>query len=255
MELKNPLRTNTYSLSKFGPWALLLAVVGFAMLAGCMSPGEPPLDAHPALAGNEETSKQQVSVLLNHKQSALYQRMLLQGNYSDAAILESFQHLQPLRSHPSSLFTNVSVPPAIQAPHNKTRSPSPIQKPSPRLSANWHTGVGWTLVLDGNYRGAEAAYRQALRQNAQSAKAYLGLGMALSLQGDRQKAISAYKKAIAIQPNYAAALVHLGYAYTEGDSNGQNIAKARTLFKQASKLGDPFALLALLDLQAKKESA
>ncbi len=78
--------------------------------------------------------------------------------------------------------------------------------------------------------------------------------MALNLQGDRQKAISAYEKAIAIQPNYAAALVHLGYAYTEGDTKGQNIAKARTLFKQASELGDPFAMLALLDIQTRKPS-
>ena len=79
--------------------------------------------------------------------------------------------------------------------------------------------------------------------------------MALSLQGDRQKAISAYKKALTLQPKYAAALVHLGYAYTDGDTKGQNIAKARTLFKQASALGDPFAMLALLDLQTRKESA
>ena len=79
--------------------------------------------------------------------------------------------------------------------------------------------------------------------------------MALSLQGNRQKAISAYEKAITIQPNYAAALVHLGYAYTKENAQGQNIAKARKLFKQASELGDPFALLALLDLQTRKGSA
>ena len=224
---------------------------------GCASQGDKHVDLQEPLSEGQPSQNPSgsTSVLLNHKQSALYQQMLRQGNYSDAAILESFQHFQPVQFHPSSLFTNISAPPAVESSINQPRSQSLIERPVPQLSATWHTNVGWKLVLDGNYRGAEAAYRQALRKNGKSAKAYLGLGMALSLQGDRQKAITAYKKAVKLQPNYAAALVHLGYAYTEGDAEGQNIAKARTLFTQASKLGDPFALLALLDLQARKESA
>jgi len=198
------------------------------------------------------SSSHQASVLLNQDQSALYQNMLMQGNYSDAAILESFEKFQPLQSHPTSLFRNISAP-AINQRTTQIK-PSRHKKSAHHLNANWHTDVGWTLVLDGNYRGAEAAYRQALRQNAKSATAYLGLGMALSLQGDRQRAISAYEKAVNLQPNYAAALVHLGYAYAEEETNGQNIAKARRLFQQASKLGDPFALLALLDLQGREKS-
>lgn len=255
--MKKQPKFNTCSQVKFGTLAFLLMAAGFASLSGCTSSGEARLDVQDALTETEEAATQQASVLVNHKQSALYQQMLMQGNYSDAAILESFDHIQPLRSYPSTLFTNISAPPTTteSIPTTRTRSRASAQRPAPKLSAHWHTNVGWTLVLDGNYRGAEAAYRQALRKNAKSAKAYLGLGMALSLQGNRQKAISAYEKAVKLQPNYAAALVHLGYAYTEGDTKDQNISKARTLFKQASELGDPFALLALLDLQGRKGSA
>jgi len=253
MKLKK--RTTTCSLLKFGVVTFLLVTAGFATLPGCSTSGESRFDTLTTLAEHEGTSKEQTSVLLNHKQSNLYQHMLRQGNYSDAAILESFQHFQPLQSHPSSLFTNISAPLIAQVSFKKTQGRLRTQERIPQLSANWHARVGWMLVLDGNYRGAEAAYRQALRKNPEMAKANLGLGMALSLQGDRQGAMSAYEKAITIQPNYAAALVHLGYAYTEGNTKGQNIAKARTLFKQASKLGDPFAMLALLDIQARKPSA
>lgn len=247
--------TTPCSLLKLGTVTLFLVTAGFATLAGCSTSGEPRFDAPTSLAEHEGASKQQTSVLFNHKQSTLYQHMLRQGNYSDAAIFESFQHIQPLQSHQSSLFTNISAPLITQASFKKTPGRLRTQERIPQLSANWHARVGWMLVLDGNYRGAEAAYRQALRKNPKSAKANLGLGMALSLQGDRQGAMSAYEKAITIQPNYAAALVHLGYAYTKGDTKGQNIAKARTLFKQASELGDPFAMLALLDIQARKPSA
>ncbi|MDA0738396.1 MAG: tetratricopeptide repeat protein [Nitrospirae bacterium] len=258
MKLKNFGKNHTNAMLKIGKLGLLVLAAGLVTLSGCNSVGEPRFDAQEALAeevGEKNPSEHQTSVLMNHKQTTLYQHMLTQGNYSDAAILESFQHIQPGQSHPSSLFTNISTPTTSPSSAKNIRSQFGIQRPHPQLSANWHADVGWKLVLDGNYRGAEAAYRQSLRKNGNSAKAYLGLGMALSLQGDRHKAISAYEKAITIQPNFAAALVHLGYAYTKENTQGQNIAKARKLFKQASELGDPFAMLALLDLQAQKGSA
>lgn len=258
MKLKIFGKNHTNIMLKIGKLGLLVLATGLATLSGCNSMGETRVDAQEALAeevGEKDTSEHPTSVLMNHRQTTLYQHMLTQGNYSDAAILESFQHIQPGQSHPSSLFTNISTPTTSPSSAKNIRSQFGIQRPHPQLSANWHADVGWKLVLDGNYRGAEAAYRQSLRKNNKSAKAYLGLGMALSLQGDRHKAISAYEKAITIQPNYAAALVHLGYAYTKENAQGQNIAKARKLFKQASELGDPFAMLALLDLQTRKGSA
>lgn len=253
--LKKLAETQMKPLLQIGRLGFLILTLGMATLAGCNSTGEPRLDSQRSLEGKNNASGQPTSVLFNQDQASLYEHMLSQGHYSDAAILNSFQHIQPVQTPASSLFTNISAPMTVPSETNTLRSRSGIQRPYPQLSANWHTNVGWKLVLDGNYRGAEAAYRQALRKNNKSAKAFLGLGMALSLQGDRQKAINAYEKAITIQPNYPAALVHLGYAYTEKSTKGQNIAKARELFKQASELGDPFAMLALLDLEARKGSA
>ncbi len=258
MKLKKSSTPHTSSIWKIGRLGLLVLATSLITLSGCNFGGETRFDTQEALAEKVEEkdpSGHPPSVLMNHKQATLYQHMLTQGNYSDAAILESFHHIQPGQSHTSSLFTNISAPLTVPSSTNNLQSQFGIQRKFPQLNANWHANVGWKLVLDGNYRGAEAAYRQALRKNDKSAKAYLGLGMALSLQGDRQKAISAYEKAITIQPNFAAALVHLGYAYTKENTQGKNIAKARKLFKQASELGDPFAMLALLDLEAQKGSA
>ena len=254
--MKTLIKPHPSFLLKVWTVALLGISSGLATLSGCAISTDKHVNTQEDLVRPQDNQSQSASVLLNHKQSALYQQMLMQGNYSDAAIFESFQHIQPVQSSPSSLFRNIATPPPDRLPFQKTGVRTSARGSGPQLTANWHTTVGWKLVLDGNYRGAESAYRQALRQNANSAEAYLGLGMALSLQGNRQKAISAYEEAIKIQPDYAAALVHLGYAYTEGHTEGgPNITKARTLFQQASKLGDPFALLALLDLQARKESA
>ena len=61
---------------------------GFGTLQGCTSPWEPRANAQTVLQGNEEATNQTASVLLNHKQSPMYQQMLRQGNYSDAAIFE-----------------------------------------------------------------------------------------------------------------------------------------------------------------------
>lgn len=121
-----------------------------------------------------------------------------------------------------------------------------------RLDANWHTQVGWTLVLDGNYSGAEAAYREALRQNHLYAGAHLGLGIALIMQGNHTDAISSYEKALEIRPDFPAALVHLGYAYTDGFVGTPDFLKAKTLFQLASQQGDPFAMLALVDLKTRQ---
>ena len=109
-------------------------------------------------------------------------------------------------------------------------------------------------MLEGNYIAAESAYRLALRHETNSAEAYLGLGMALMFQGKREQAILAYEEALKIHPSYAAALVHLGYAYADSlEEQPENHRKARSLFQQASDLGDPFALLALMGLKKPEE--
>ena len=168
------------------------------------------------------------------------------------AISQNFHHV--LRS-PVRVNIALAPPPQTHLPTGKNglHSPGRMEGGNPSdLDAPWHSHVGWTMVLDGNYPAAEAAYRQALRQNNQFAEAHLGLGMALMMQGDLEGAISSYEEALNIQPGYPAALVHLGYTYANGSNGVQNLQKAQALFKKASDQGDPFAMLALVDLRARK---
>jgi len=116
------------------------------------------------------------------------------------------------------------------------------------LNGKWHARLGWDLMVQGNYKGAAAAYREALRQTHVLPDVYVGLGMLYRRAGNIQEAMNAYQKALALQPNYAAALVHLGYMYTDGPEGHRDYVKAKHLFHQASVQGDPFARIALLDL-------
>jgi len=177
--------------------------------------------------------------------------MLQQGNYSDAAIFQSLQEFIPRPTSFTPMKENLADPSQLLPLPDLSYSGSTTNT---TLGANWHTKVGWTFVLDGNYPAAEAAYRQALRHETKSAEALLGLGMSLMFQGKREQAIMAYEEALEIQPGYAAALVHLGYAYAEeGKDQSESRIKARSLFQQASDMGDPFAGLALMSLQEKEE--
>jgi len=144
-------RTTTCSLLKLGTFTLLLVTAGFATLPGCSTSGEPRFEAPTTFAEHEGPSKQQTSVLVNHKQSTLYQHMLMQGNYSDAAILKSFQHIQPLQAHPSSLFTDISAPLIVQASTTKNAEPITYPRTNPPVKRElacpcWmDVGVGWKL--------------------------------------------------------------------------------------------------------------
>lgn len=118
-------------------------------------------------------------------------------------------------------------------------------------TAKPHTKLGWRFLLNGQTQAAMAAYRQALRSNPQSAKAYLGLGITLKSLGKIEIAKKALLKAIKLNPRSPSALVHLGYLYAEGHSGHSDLSKARKLFQQASQLGDPFASIALLGMKSR----
>ncbi len=94
------------------------------------------------------------------------------------------------------------------------------------------------------------AYREAVRQNPKSANAHLGLGMSLKNLGQVELAKKAFGKAVDLDPRLPSALVHLGYLYAEGHFGTPDPSTARRLFKEAAQLGDPFAVIALLDLQS-----
>ncbi len=218
-----------------------------ASLSGSLDPIGSTGDGSSLLAQKEMGTASSI----NQDPMNIYHQMLQQGNYSDAAILQSLQEFKPGPTSLAPKFENPDVTSNGMPLPDLSYSASTT---SSTLGASWHTKVGWTLILDGNYPAAEAAYRQALRHETESAEAYLGLGMALMFQGKREQAILAYEEALSIQPSYAAALVHLGYAYADSSHDQvESRIKAETLFQQASDLGDPFALLALMGLKEKEE--
>lgn len=116
-----------------------------------------------------------------------------------------------------------------------------------------HTKLGWRFLLNEQPQAAMTAYRQALRQNPKSAKAYLGLGISLKSLGKVELAKKALLKAINLDPRLPSALVHLGYLYAEGHFGQADLQTARRLFREASQLGDPFATIALLDMKSRSK--
>jgi cytochrome c-type biogenesis protein CcmH/NrfG len=148
-----------------------------------------------------------------------------------------------LDSVPSQLF-----PPAI------TRKPVPTAIQISKDSAQGHVSMGWRFLLSGNLQAAMAAYREALRHQPDSAKAYVGMGIALKSLGNVEQAQQAIRQALELDPTLSSALVHLGYLYVDGHVGPSDPETARRLFHQASQLGDPFASIALLELQSRSNS-
>ena len=158
--------------------------------------------------------------------------------------------LSPARDHPalSSSSTTKSIP------ASSIREPKvvpPVFTPNKENSQS-HVRLGWRFLLDGRPQAAMAAYRQALRNNPKSASAYLGLGITLKSLGQVNTAKKALVQAVNMDPRLPSALVHLGYLYVDGHFGKSDPQTARRLFSQASQLGDPFANIALLDLQTRK---
>ena len=158
------------------------------------------------------------------------------------------KHVSPARNNP------VSLP---LAKTNQATLSSTKPRPIPTVAgqkirmAKPHTKLGWLFLLKGQTQAAMAAYRQALRNNPQSAKAYLGLGITLKSLGKIDIAKKALLKAVKLDPRSPSALVHLGYLYAEGHLGQIDLPAARRLFRQASQLGDPFASIALLDMKSR----
>ncbi len=193
-----------------------------------------------------------------------------QGQFTKAVILQSlhdstsFNLGTPERDVAMSQNDGMTLPGEGQAEtgHESGKHvgpPSPLlvhltpdRGPKTGLDEKWHSELGWSLLVDGNYEGAVAAYREALRQNQDSAEAYVGLGSALKMQNEASAAIEAYEQALHLQPDNPAALVHLGAIYADGAPEHRNVEKAKQLYSRASQQGDPFATMALRDLNTRQ---
>ncbi len=168
--------------------------------------------------------------------------------------------VQNVRPHPPK--TSKAPPPehspAIQATKTSTPEPSSVDMTSLqkqiRETGKPHTQLGWDYLLNGNPRAAVAAYREAIRSNPNSAKAYLGLGITLKTLGSTETAKRALIQAANLNPRLPSALVHLGYLYADGELGQPDAKRAHQLFYQAAQLGDPFANIAILDLKSRPRS-
>ncbi len=129
-----------------------------------------------------------------------------------------------------------------------TKQPVNLQKTQ---AVKPHAKSGWRLLLQEQPQAAMAAYRETLRKNPRSAKAYLGLGISLKNLGKARLAKKALDKAVKLNPRLPSALVHLGYLYAEGHLGQADRSTARRLFSEASQLGDPFASIALIDMKSR----
>jgi tetratricopeptide (TPR) repeat protein len=142
------------------------------------------------------------------------------------------------------------APPQSFHPTTK-KKPVPSAVRVPKNDAEGHVSMGWKFLLNGRPQAAMAAYREALRHQPNSATAYVGMGITLKSMGNVEQAKEAIQQALELNPHLSSALVHLGYLYADGHVGHSDPKTARRLFDQAARLGDPFASIALLDLQSR----
>ncbi len=166
--------------------------------------------------------------------------------------------ISPKITH-STLPTNPPHQPDTKLNHAGPQRPhsTPLKKPR-HIAILLHnndpqdqTNLGWRSLLHGHPEDAIAAYQESLRIHPNSAEAYVGMGIALKSLGFIEDAKNAIHHALEIDPHLSSALVHLGYLYADGQIGPSDPKAAHRLFNQASQLGDPFASIALLDLQSR----
>ncbi len=96
---------------------------------------------------------------------------------------------------------------------------------------------GLALAKTQDWRGAETAYRDALRGKPTLAEAWNGLGYALRNQGKYEESLRAYYEALRLRPDYPEALEYLGEAYVQMG----RLDEARRLLERLRQLNAPEA--------------
>jgi tetratricopeptide (TPR) repeat protein len=100
-----------------------------------------------------------------------------------------------------------------------------------------HTNLGAALYDKGDWDGAAACCREAIRLDPTLASAHNILGNALRDKGDLDGAINCYREAMRLDPKYAVAHTNLGNALRgKGDLDG-----AVACYKEAIRLDPTFA--------------
>lgn len=90
-----------------------------------------------------------------------------------------------------------------------------------------HQVLGRTLSWQARPRDAIAAYRKALREKPDYARARFYLGIELSCQGDWKQAVTELRQAVQLQPALADAHVELGKALSVGGFGKEALSEMR----------------------------
>lgn len=223
-----------------------------------MWPSAVSLASHLSLPGSQD---------LHHSQKSGHRSLIRQleriNNYATPQSVSDEDAGTPsVIEHPADNPGSIHPPlaPELDSLPSQLFQPPITKKPAvtvirvPKNHAQGHVSMGWRFLLSGNLQAAMAAYREALRHQPDSAKAYVGMGITLKSLGNVEQAQQAIRQALELNPTLSAALVHLGYLYVDGHLGPSDPETARRLFNQASQLGDPFASIALLDLQSRSNS-
>ncbi len=228
---------------------ILSIIIGIGIMTWSSAQG-----SHLTLPGSQD---------LNHGDESDPQPFIRQlekiNNYIPPHAQPDRQNATSPRIEHSALPTNpLHLSPTELKPIGSQQSPSPPSKKPIHIAVLLHnndtqdqTNTGWRSLLNGRPEDAIAAYQESLRTNPKSAEAYLGMGIALKSLGFINHAKDAIQQALELNPHLSSALVHLGYLYVDGHIGHSDPKAARRLFNQASQLGDPFASIALLDLQSR----
>ena len=127
--------------------------------------------------------------------------------------------------------------PAAAVDDGPLTAPAAPAVPAPAVSPERRYNEGLALAKRRDWRGAETAYRDALRARPTLAEAWNGLGYALRNQGKYEESVRAYYEALRLRPAYPEALEYLGEAYVQMG----RIDEARRLLERLLELGAPEA--------------
>jgi tetratricopeptide (TPR) repeat protein len=86
-----------------------------------------------------------------------------------------------------------------------------------------HTGLGATLLEDGDYKGAEAEYRISAKIDPSDPDVFAKMGRALELQGRYDEAIPQYVQALRLDPRFARAHLGLGRTYLQQQNYAESV--------------------------------
>jgi Flp pilus assembly protein TadD len=104
--------------------------------------------------------------------------------------------------------------PVVAVDDGPVKEPAPAP-PATAVSPERRYNEGRARAQAQDWRGAELAYREALRGRPAFPEAWNGLGYALRNQGKYEDAVRAYHEALRLRPDYPEALEYLGEAYVQ----------------------------------------